>query len=172
MTPTLERELMTHRSTLHLEFLFANPKTRRPITDIKHGFDGACEEAGIREFWFHDLRHTAATRMAERGIDPFTIAAIMGRADIKMTASYTHATTSARRAAVAALEKASLESGHASLEGRLPQLESPRAGLESEQASFVVLKVANLRVSTQISRVGKPVFRIGRKWATKQSSDR
>jgi len=111
MTPTLERELKTHCALLNSDFLFANPKTKLPITDIKHAFDSACEEAGIREFWFHDLRHTAATRMAERGVDPFTIAAIMGHTDINMTASYTHATASAKRAAVSALERASLESG-------------------------------------------------------------
>ena len=111
MTPTLARELKTRCATLNSDFLFANPKTKLPVTDIKHAFDGACEEAGIREFWFHDLRHTAATRMAERGVDPFTIAAIMGHTDIKMTASYTHATASAKRAAVSALERASLESG-------------------------------------------------------------
>ena len=111
MTPTLERELKARCTTINSDFLFANPNTKLPITDIKHGFESACEKAGIREFWFHDLRHTAATRMAERGIDPFTIAAIMGHTDIKMTASYTHATASAKRAAVSALERASLESG-------------------------------------------------------------
>ncbi|MFY9553626.1 MAG: site-specific integrase [Blastocatellia bacterium] len=111
MTPTLERELKRHCETLGSDFLFANQKTRMPITEFKHGFDSACEQAGIRDFWFHDIRHTAATRMAESGVDPFTIAAIMGHTDIKMTASYTHATTSARRAAVAALEQASFGSG-------------------------------------------------------------
>lgn len=85
-----------------------------PITEFRHGFCSACEQAGLNGFWFHDLRHTAATRMAERGVDPFTIAAIMGHTDIKMTVSYTHATISAKRAAVAALEQASLESGQAS----------------------------------------------------------
>lgn len=116
ITPTLERELKTHCLTLHSDYLFANPKTGLPITDIKHGFDNACEKAEIREFRFHDLRHTAATRMAERGVDPFTIAAILGHTDIKMTASYAHATISAKRAAVVALEKASLEAEQATSE--------------------------------------------------------
>ncbi len=69
ITATLERELKSHCATLHSDFLFANPKTRLPISDIKHGFDSVCEQAGIPDFWFHDLRHTAATT-SFRPVDP------------------------------------------------------------------------------------------------------
>ena len=34
--------------------------------------------AGVPNFRFHDVRHTAATRFADGGADPFTIAAILG----------------------------------------------------------------------------------------------
>jgi hypothetical protein len=56
--------------------------------------------AGLVGFHFHDLRHTAATRMADAGADPFTLAAILGHSDIRMTARYTHATDEAKRRAV------------------------------------------------------------------------
>ena len=59
--------------------------------------------AGIPDFRFHDLRHTAATRMADNGADVFTIAAILGHSDIRMTSRYTHATDRARKAAVESL---------------------------------------------------------------------
>jgi hypothetical protein len=55
------------------------------------------EECRPRDFHFHDLRHTAATRMADAGADPFTLAAILGHSDIRMTARYTHATDEAKR---------------------------------------------------------------------------
>jgi hypothetical protein len=42
--------------------------------------------------------------MAEAGIDPFTIAEILGHKSIKMTARYSHATLNAKRRAVEALE--------------------------------------------------------------------
>ena len=74
-------------------------------------FEKALEDASIEDFRFHDLRHTAATRMGEAGIDPFTIAAILGHKSIAMTASYTHATQQAKRRAVAALENAGVKSG-------------------------------------------------------------
>jgi len=49
--------------------------------------------------------------MNEAGVDPFTIAAILGHKRIEMTASYTHATEAAKRRAVEALGRASVESG-------------------------------------------------------------
>lgn len=111
MTQTLTRELTEHCAKLKSDYLFQNPKTGKPIGDIKNSFGTACEDAEIEDLWFHDLRRTASTRMGERGVDPFTIAEIMGHSDIKMTRSYTQATVNAKRAAVAALERASFESG-------------------------------------------------------------
>jgi integrase len=111
MTPTLARELSSHCARQKTNYLFANPKTGKPVTDIKNAFTAACVDAKIEGLWFHDLRRTAATRMGERGVDPFTIAEIMGHSDIKMTRSYTRSTMNAKRAAVVALEQACFESG-------------------------------------------------------------
>ncbi|HET9532544.1 MAG TPA: site-specific integrase [Blastocatellia bacterium] len=111
MNDRLYRELASHCSGLSTEYVFANPETGRPLVCIKRAFQKALEDAKIEDFRFHDLRHTAATRMGEAGIDPFTIAAILGHKSIAMTASYTHATQQAKRRAVAALEGAMVESG-------------------------------------------------------------
>jgi len=56
--------------------------------------------AGIRNFRFHDLRHTAATRMADGGADAFALAEIFGWSDVRMALRYTHATDEAKRRAV------------------------------------------------------------------------
>ena len=85
------------------EYVFPSPKTNVALVDVKHGFDKAKQTAGLQDFRFHDLRHTAATRMADHGADVFTIAAILGHSDIRMTSRYTHATDRARRAAVESL---------------------------------------------------------------------
>jgi integrase len=42
--------------------------------DIKHSFQKACELAGIEGRFWHDLRATFGTRLAEAGFDAFTIA--------------------------------------------------------------------------------------------------
>lgn len=86
------------------EFVFPSPKTGGRLQDIKKGFNAARRRAGLFDFRFHDLRHTAATRMADKGADAFTLATILGHSDIRVTARYTHATDSAIRNAVANLD--------------------------------------------------------------------
>jgi len=86
------------------EFVFTSPKTGGRLMDIKRSFNSARKKAGLFDFRFHDLRHTAATRMADKGADAFTLATILGHSDIRVTARYTHATDSAIRNAVANLD--------------------------------------------------------------------
>jgi len=57
---------------------------------IKNAFNGACRKAGITEFRFHDLRHTAATRMIEAGASIVAVSKILGHSDLKMTMRYSH----------------------------------------------------------------------------------
>src|SRR2546430_6091175 len=89
------------------EYVFPSPKkSERRVNDVGRQFERAVKNAKIADFHFHDLRHTAATRMADAGADPFTLAAILGHSDIRMTARYTHATDEAKRRAVDRLVKA------------------------------------------------------------------
>ena len=71
---------------------------------IEKGWRRICREAGIRNLRFHDLRHTAATRMSEAGVRETTIAAILGHAGLQMTARYTHATDETVRKAIEMLD--------------------------------------------------------------------
>ena len=86
------------------EFVFPSPRTGGRLFDIKKSFRRAVDDAQIENFRFHDLRHTAATRMADAGADPFTLARILGHSNIQMTARYSHATDSAIRRAVENLD--------------------------------------------------------------------
>jgi integrase len=85
------------------EYVFVNPETGRNLVEIKKGFAGACRDASIKNFHFHDARHTAATRMADAGVDAFTIAEILGHTTMQMTKRYTHALGENKRQAVEAL---------------------------------------------------------------------
>ena len=87
------------------DYVFVSEKTGRALGWIKRGFAAACREAKIENFTFHDLRHTAGTRMGDAGVDAFTIAKVLGHSDLRMTARYTHATDQNLRRAVDALAK-------------------------------------------------------------------
>jgi integrase len=81
-------------------YVFPSPRTKERLVDIKVGFTRAVKAAKLADFRFHDLRHTAATRMAARGADAFTLCSIFGWSDIRMSLRYTHAMSDAKRRAV------------------------------------------------------------------------
>lgn len=87
------------------ELVFPSPRTSVRLVKLHKGFVKACEEAGVLDFHFHDLRHTFASRLAESGADAFTIAELLGHSKLEMTKRYTHVTDSRKRDAVAALNK-------------------------------------------------------------------
>ncbi len=53
-------------------------------------FRRACTDAGIIDFRFHDLRHTAASWLRMTGADIHSVATLLGHKDIRMTARYSH----------------------------------------------------------------------------------
>jgi integrase len=92
-----------HCETGHTEYVFFNEKTNKPRNDLKNGFRTACVLAGLDDFRFHDLRHTAATRLADAGTNPREIMAILGHRCIQTSVRYTHATDEGLRRAVESL---------------------------------------------------------------------
>lgn len=59
-------------------WLFPNSKGTGPIKSMGTAFKVAKERAGITNFRWHDLRHTAISYMVMSGVDFFTIAALVG----------------------------------------------------------------------------------------------
>ena len=61
-----------------------------PIT-LYHAFVAACKRAGVDDFTWHDLRHEALSRLAERGdFSVLEIASISGHSTIQTLKRYTH----------------------------------------------------------------------------------
>ena len=57
---------------------------------VFRSFKGACREAGIEDFRFHDLRHTAASLLACGGCDIIMLKNILGHKSLEMTQRYAH----------------------------------------------------------------------------------
>ncbi|MDA8328744.1 MAG: site-specific integrase [Betaproteobacteria bacterium] len=56
-----------------------------------HAFQAACRRAGIENFTWHDLRHEALSRLAERGdMTVLELAAVSGHKTLQMLKRYTH----------------------------------------------------------------------------------
>lgn len=89
------------------EYVFPNRRTGKPLADIKNAFTSALKKAGIEDMRFHDIRHTAGTRMADAGVPITAVSDILGHADVRTTMRYAHATDESRRRAVKALEETS-----------------------------------------------------------------
>lgn len=74
----------------------------RPVTTIKSAWESVRENAGV-ECRFHDLRHTAITKLAEEGVPDSTMKALAGHVHEKMLERYSHIRMAAKRSAVEAL---------------------------------------------------------------------
>lgn len=61
-----------------------------PIKKFRRSFAHACKEAGIADFRFHDLRHTAASWMRQNGVPIEVVQKVLGHKDIQTTMKYAH----------------------------------------------------------------------------------
>ena len=70
---------------------------------MKNGFRTACAMAGIEGLRFHDLRHTWASRLLERGNSPVVVRDLGGWSDLTILNRYAHSTAEARKRAMESL---------------------------------------------------------------------
>ena len=71
-------------------FMYAYCKPRSYRAKNFREFKRARDRAGIADLRFHDLRHTATTRLFERGLGIMEVASITGHEDLRMLKRYTH----------------------------------------------------------------------------------
>jgi integrase len=71
--------------------------------NLERAFRKARTSAGLMDVRIHDLRHTAASRMAQAGIDIYKVGTILGHKDVRMTKRYAHLNVECLREGVNAL---------------------------------------------------------------------
>lgn len=87
------RKLRTERKPGAI-WCFPSPRdATRPI-DFRTAWERALDKAGIENFCFHDLRHSAASYLGEQGASLAQIGAILGHKNQATTKKYTHFTSS------------------------------------------------------------------------------
>ena len=97
-----ERAKVRH---IHNQFVFTNGSGGKvDRSKMTRKFGKAVKQANIMDFRFHDLRHTAATWLAQAGHDIYFIARWLGHQDIKMTQRYAHHCVDSLRKGTSALE--------------------------------------------------------------------
>lgn len=68
--------------------LFPSPFDAKRHTDIRSAWETAIKKSGIKDFRFHDLRHTTPSYLAMSGKGLHDIATLLGHKDLQVTRRY------------------------------------------------------------------------------------
>lgn len=81
------------------DYIFCREDGTR-IQDIRKSFWTALKKSDIKDFHFHDLRHTFASQLVMSGVDLNTVRELMGHNSLEMTLRYAHLSPGHKRRAV------------------------------------------------------------------------
>jgi integrase len=106
-------------------FPWGSPEPRDPtrhITDLKRAWSELRKQSSVR-CRLHDLRHTFATGLAERGVPESTMLALMGHMSRSMLERYSHIRMAAKRDAVSGIRLRLAEQNSEAVPVKVPVVE-------------------------------------------------
>lgn len=105
----MDRKTGQKRKLVMCDLVFINWRTGMPAKNSSYDTHlyKLCDDAGIKRFCMHALRHTYATRAIESGMQPKVLQKLLGHASSKTTMDrYVHVTDDSMQKAVAQFAKA------------------------------------------------------------------
>ncbi len=105
MNKAVEETLRRLPRRINNPYVFVGRKPGGRLLDLPNKWENFLNEAGIKDFHWHDLRHTFASRLVMAGVDLYTVCKLLGHHDIKMTMLYAHLAPGFMKAAVNLLDK-------------------------------------------------------------------
>lgn len=81
---------LRENSDLTNPFVFPNPHTGKPYTCIHHAWEIARTKAGFPQLRIHDLRHSFASSLVNKGVTIYDVQHLLGHQSIKTTQRYAH----------------------------------------------------------------------------------
>lgn len=75
------------------------------VRSLRAAFEITLEKTAIKDFHFHDLRHTFATRLIQAGVDFYRVKELLGHKTINMTMRYAHHYPESLRSSIDVLDR-------------------------------------------------------------------
>lgn len=84
--------------------VFVSERHGQGLTEVQASWDDVLEDAGITAFRWHDLRHTFASWLVQRGEDLLVVSKLLGHRNLKTTMRYAHLAPAQTKIAVGRLD--------------------------------------------------------------------
>lgn len=71
-------------------YVFVNPRTHQPYDSFYAAWYVVRNEAGLEDLRIHDLRHTYASLLVNKGVSIYEVQTLLGHSSVQMTQRYAH----------------------------------------------------------------------------------
>ncbi len=94
LTPAVIEELRKHLTTpTSTALVFASRRRQNEPYGHVTSWHRALKDAGVRNFRFHDLRHSCASYLAQSGASLLEVANVLGHRSLSVSKRYAHLST-------------------------------------------------------------------------------